>query len=145
MRQYRVNKFKHFVYEDDTDVPSTITIQEDWRKGGIGDWVRADDGCVIQILRKGKMLRKNSTRYYVGTCTGPFLVLPSTKMDTDRRPNIYSFGGYESPEEAVHNRKELTANEELFIKHLTLDKNSPEEAYVKAFPTNNKRYARVKA
>ena len=68
MRQYRVNKFKHFVYEDDTDVPSTITIQEDWRKGGIGDWVRADDGCVIQILRKGKMLRKNSTRYYVGTC-----------------------------------------------------------------------------
>ena len=145
MRQYTVNKFKHKVYEDETDIPSNITIVEDWRKGNIGDWVRADDGCVIQILRKGKMLRKKGTRYYVGTCTGTFLVLPKTKMDTDRRINIYSFGGHETPEEVVKNRKELTANEELFVKFMAIDKDMPEEAYVKAFPTNNKRYARVKA
>lgn len=145
MRQYTVNKFKHKVYEDETDIPSNITIVEDWRKGNIGDWVRADDGCVIQILRKGKMLRKKGTRYYVGTCTGTFLVLPKTKMDTDRRSNIYSFGGHETPEEVVKNRKELTANEELFVKFMAIDKDMPEEAYVKAFPTNNKRYARVKA
>lgn len=145
MRQYTVNKFKHKVYEDETDIPSNITIVEDWRKGNIGDWVRADDGCIIQILRKGKMLRKKGTRYYVGTCTGTFLVLPKTKMDTDRRSNIYSFGGHETPEEVVKNRKELTANEELFVKFMAIDKDMPEEAYVKAFPTNNKRYARVKA
>ena len=145
MRQYTVNKFKHKVYEDETDIPSNITIVEDWRKGNIGDWVRADDGCIIQILRKGKMLRKKGTRYYVGTCTGTFLVLPKTKMDTDRRSNIYSFGGHETPEEVVKNRKELTANEELFVKFMAIDKDMPEEAYVKAFPTNNKRYARIKA
>ena len=28
---------------------------------------------------------------------------------------------------------------------MAIDKDMPEEAYVKAFPTNNKRYARVKA
>ena len=145
MRQYTVNKFKHSVYEEDAEVPSNITVIEDWRKGNIGDWVRADDDCVIQILRKGKMLRKKGTRYYVGTCTGTFLVLPKTKMDTDRRSNIYSFGGHETPEEVVKNRKDLTANEELFVKFMAIDKDMPEEAYVKAFPTNNKRYARVKA
>ena len=145
MRQYTVNKFRHNVYEEDGEVPSHITIKEDWRTANIGDWVRADDDCVIQILRKGKMLRKKGTRYYVGTCTGTFLVLPKTKMDTDRRSNIYSFGGHETPEEVVRNRKELTANEELFVQFMAIDKDSPEEAYVKAFPTNNKRYARVKA
>jgi len=145
MRQYTVNKFKHNVYEDDGEVPSNIIVKEDWRTANIGDWVRADDDCIIQILRKGKMLRKKGTRYYVGTCTGTFLVLPKTKMDTDRRSNIYSFGGHETPEEVVKNRKELTANEELFVKFMAIDKDMPEEAYVKAFPTNNKRYARVKA
>ena len=145
MRHYTVNKFKHTVYEDDSEIPSHLIIKEDWRTANIGDWVRADDECVIQILRKGKMLRKKGTRYYVGTCTGTFLVLPKTKMDTDRRSNIYSFGGHETPEEVVKNRKELTANEELFVKFMAIDKDMPEEAYVKAFPTNNKRYARVKA
>ena len=144
MRQYTVNRFKHSVYDDDADVPSNIKVIEEWREGNIGDWVRADDGSVIQILRKGKMLRKNGTRYYMGTCTGTFLVLPSTKMDTDRRPNIYSFGGYDTPEEVVENRKIMTSNEELFVQYITSGM-SPEDAYVKSFPTNNKRYARVKA
>ena len=145
MRTYRVKSFKHIIYEDDMELPSSIKVVEDWKKGNIGDWVRADDECVIQILRKGKMLRKKGTRYYIGTCTGTFLVLPETIMDTDKRPNRYSFGGYGTPEEVVRNRKKLTANEELFVKFLMLDEDSPEEAYVKAFPTNNKRYARVKA
>ena len=145
MRVYRVNRYKHTVYDSIDECPPDITPLKDWRKGKISDWVLADDESVIQILRKGKMLRKNSIRYYIGTCTGTFLVLPNTIMDTDRRPNIYSFGGYGTPEEVVRKRKHLTANEEVFVKHLILHRESPEEAYVNAFPTNNKRYARVKA
>ena len=118
---------------------------KNWRNGKISDWVLADDGCIIQILRKGSMKGRVRTYYYIGTCTGTFLVLPNTIMDTDRRPNIYSFGGYGTPEEVVKNRKHLTANEEIFVKNLMLHKEAPEEAYVNAFPTNNKRYARVKA
>jgi hypothetical protein len=38
----------------------------------------------------------------------------------------------------------MTANEELFVVYVSQGL-SPEEAYVKAFPTNNKRYARMKA
>jgi len=65
-------------------------------------------------------------------------------MDTDRRPNIYSFGGYDTPEEVVANRRTMTANEELFVQYVSAGL-PPEEAYVKAFPTNNKAYARMKA
>ena len=112
--------------------------------GNIGDWVLADDRCIIQILRKGAMLRKNGNRAYVGTCTGTFLVLQNTFMDTDRRTNIYSFGGDSTPEQVVANRRKMTANEELFVTYVSQGL-SPEDAYIKAFPTNNKQYARMKA
>ena len=144
MREYYVNKIKHTVYDDKTEVPSSIKVIADWRDGQVGDWVHTDDGCVIQILRKGNMLRKKGTQYYVGTCTGTFPVGVKTVMDADRRPNIYSFSGYSTPEEVVQNRRELTANEKLFVANLS-EGMQPDEAYVRAFPTNNKRYARMKA
>jgi len=90
------------------------------------------------------MLRKNGNRAYVGTCTGTFLVLQDTFMDTDRRTNIYSFGGDSTPEQVVANRRKMTANEELFVTYVSQGL-SPEDAYIKAFPTNNKQYARMKA
>ena len=89
MREYWVNKFKHKVYDSKEDTPPSICPLEDWRKGAVGDWVVADDDCIIQILRKGKMLRKNKFQYYIGTCTGTFTVTKNTQMDTDRKSNIY--------------------------------------------------------
>ena len=35
-------------------------------------------------------------------------------VDTDKRINIYSFGGNATPEEAVSKRRKLTANEQTF-------------------------------
>ena len=90
------------------------------------------------------MLSKNGERAYIGTCTGTFLVLKDTYMDTDKRINIYSFGGDSTPEQVVANRRNMTANEELFVTYISQGL-SPEDAYVKAFPTNNKQYARMKA
>ena len=119
MREYYVNRIKHYVYDDTTEVPASIKVIADWRDGQVGDWVQTDDGCVIQVLRKGKMLRKKGTQYYIGTCTGTFPVSKTIKMDTDRRPNIYSFSGYATPEEVVQNRRELTANERLFVNYLS--------------------------
>ena len=144
MRHYKVNKVIHHVFEDKDEFPKDRDYIEDWRDGRIGDWVLADDGCIIQILRAGKMMRKKGHRKYLGTCTGTFLALKNTKMDTDRRPNIYSFGGNSTPHECVENRKQLTTSEELFIQYMSTGI-KPEEAYIKAFPTNNRNYARVKA
>ena len=144
MREYRVNRIKHCVYDDIAETPKTVKVIDDWRVGQVGDWVQTDDGCVIQILRKGKMLRKKGTQYYVGTCTGTFPVSKKVKMDADRRENIYSFSCYASPDEVVQNRRDMTANEKLFVHYLSGGM-QPDEAYVQAFPTNNKRYARMKA
>ena len=144
MREYCVNRTKHYVYDDATEAPNTIKVKVDWRAGQVGDWVQTDDGCIVQILRRGSMLRKKGTQYYVGTCTGTFAVNDSTVMDADRRENIYSFSGHASPDEVVQNRRKMTANEELFVLNLTQGM-QPDEAYVRAFPTNNRRYARMKA
>ena len=144
MREYTVNKIKHYVYDDITEAPKTIKVKVDWRAGQVGDWVQADDGCVIQILRRGKMLRKKGTQYYIGTCTGTFTVTKKTKMDTDRRNNIYSFSGNASPSEVLQNRRDLTANEKLFVSYLSKGI-PPDEAYMRAYPTNNRSYARGKA
>ena len=143
MRNHKVNKVIHKVYDSLFEVPPSIYIVKNWRLGNIGDWVLADDESIIQILRKGSMLRKIGELGYIGTCTGTFVVSKDTFLDTNKRTNIYSFGGNATPEQVVMNRRKMTANEELFVQYLRVM--SPQDAYVKAFPTNNKRYARMKA
>ena len=144
MRNYKVNGIKHTVYDTEKETPSSINIVSDWRIAKLDDWVLTDDKCVIQILRKGTMVTKGGEKSYVGTCTGTFIVSKNTYMDTDRRTNIYSFGGSSTPEQAVNNRRTMTANEELFVLYVSQGF-TPEDAYVKAFPTNNKRYSKMKA
>ncbi len=144
MRSYKANKVLHTVYDSIEEVPGNISIVKDWRNGDIGDWVLTDDDCVIQIIRKGKMIQKKNPIIYLGTCTGTFINKKTTMMDADRRTNIYSFGGNKTPDEIVASRRKLTANEELFVQYISSGM-QPQDAYVKAFPTNNKRYARMKS
>jgi hypothetical protein len=142
MRIYKVNRIEHKVYDSEDSLPDSLIVQSNWRDGQVGDWVKADDDCVIQILRRGNMLRrmgKNKIREYVGTCTGTFPTTDSVKMDTSRRSDIYSFGG-QKPRERISNKKNLSTCEEYFVTLLSSGV-SPEEAYLKAFPTNNRKYA----
>ena len=85
------------MFEDKDEFPKDRDYIEDWRDGRIGDWVLADDGCIIQILRAGKMMRKKGHRKYLGTCTGTFLALKNTKMDR-----------YKTPQQQKEKRKEQT-------------------------------------
>jgi hypothetical protein len=144
MRYYKVAGVEHKIFEDRDEIPKDIITLKNWRLGDIGDWVEADDGCFVQILRKGTMLRskgKNRVREYIGTCTGTFPVKDTIQLDTSRRENIYSFSGVKEPLE----RRELTKKESLFVYYLSKEKLSPEKAYLKAFPTNNSMYANEKA
>ena len=96
MRHYTVNNIQYTVFESEDELPADVNPIKDWRKGGLFDWVLADDGCYIQILRKGTMTKpKGKVREvaYIGTCTGTFIVLGGNTMDTVKRKNIYSFGG----------------------------------------------------
>ena len=147
MRVYKVNKVEHIVFDELDEVPKDIDIVSDWRSGKIGDWVQADDGCFIQILRKGKMVvpkGRNKVREYVGTCTGTFPVTSKVKMDTSRRLNIYSFGGNKSSADVLLDRTVLSKHEHLFVGYIVSGL-SPQEAYMRAFPTNSPGYARQKS
>lgn len=144
MRHYTVSRIQHTVYESSDELPDDIYPVDNWRESEVGDWVRTDDGCYAQILRKGLMSRpKGKVRKvpYFGICTGTFAGFKSTKMDTSKRENIYSFSGN------MHNpnvRNTLNRYERLFIEYLTSGM-SPAEAYLKAFPTNNPGYAGFKS
>ena len=135
------------MFESEEELPSDIHPVKDWRKGGLFDWVLADDGCYIQILRKGTMVKpKGKVREvaYIGTCTGTFIVSPKTNMDTSRRVNIYSLGGDVERNQRLDDREHLSTREELFVKHLAGGM-EPREAYLKSFPTNNPHYAGMRA
>ena len=146
MRVYKASGFLHKVYDDKDELPENIVLVPNWRKAKIGDWVEADYGCVIQVLRRGKMKKKmgrNKISEYIGTCTGTFLVSKTVKMDTSKRENIYSFSG-RKVDDVVQNRTKLNNFELLFVTYVAKGVN-PVEAYLKAFPTKNRNYAHVKS
>lgn len=134
------------MYELEDDLPVGINVISDWRDAEVGDWVRADDDSVIQVLRRGSMLRskgKHKNSAYIGTCTGTFPATATAKMDTSRRQNIYSFSG-KSEAESVLTRDNITKNEIVFVQYITAGM-SPKDAYLKAFNTKNPGYANIKA
>jgi len=135
------------VYEPGDPLPKSLKVISNWRAGQVGDWVLADDECVIQVLRRGQMLRskgRDKIREYIGTCTGTFPIGPRVKMDTSKRANIYSFGGSKSPNNILLDRENLTKAEHLFVLYMSQGY-KPEKAYIKAFPTNNIGYAKEKS
>ena len=147
MRHYKINRIEHTVFDSADEVPSDIHYLKDWRYSSLGDWVLADDGCVIQVLRKGTMIKpKGKVRevVYIGTCTGTFIVSPKTKLDTSRRINIYSLGGDIDRDQRIEERQTLSTREEIFVSYLSGGMD-PRNAYMKAFPTNNPHYAGLRA
>ena len=146
MRTYTIKKQEHHVYEDIDEIPRDLVYLKDWRKAEIGDWVLSDDACIIQVLRKNALTKprgKVRVVYTVGTCTGTFSTSPKTKMDTIRRDNIYSMSGKHT-RDIFEVRNKITSNETLFASLLTRGV-SPEDAYLKVYRTNNKKYAKLQA
>ena len=147
MRHYKVNKLEHTVFDSIEEVPSEIKYLEDWRDGHLGDWVKTSDGCVIQILREGTMMKsKGKVRSvrYIGTCTGTFIVSKKTKLDASKRVNIYSLGGNVDRDQRVEERENLSSKESLFVQYLASGMDA-RMAYLKAFPTNDPHYAGLRA
>ena len=142
MRTYKVSNTFHKVYDDKDELPEGLVIRDNWKEAQIGDWIQADDGCFIQILRKGKMVAnwgKNRIRHYVGTCTGTFMCTKNVKMDTSKRENVWSISGKDT-ERVIFDRKNMTKKELVFVQFITSGV-SLQQSYLNAFDTNNPRYA----
>ena len=146
MRTYTIKKIEHPVYEDLDELPKDLVYLKDWRQAEIGDWVLADDGCILQVLRKNNLAKRTNKVQYehtIGTCTGTFVARPTVSMDTERRKNIYSMSGKHTIQ-SNRDRKKINSNEILFARALTRGV-SPEDAYLKVYRTNNKKYAKLHA
>ena len=142
MRTYKISNTYHRVFDDKEELPPGIDVVPGWRNAKIGDWVEADDGCYIQILRRGRMKAtwgKNRIRHYVGTCTGTFMCNKNAKMDTSKRENVWSISG-KNTEKIIFDRKTLTKREIVFVQFIARGV-SLQDAYLNAFDTNNPRYA----
>jgi len=147
MRHYKVNKIEHTVFDSIDEVPKNLVYNVDWRDSHVGDWVQADDGSVLQILREGNMIKaKGAERCvrYIGTCTGTFVVSDKNKLDSSRRINIYSIGGNLERNQRVDARQTLSGKETLFVQYVSGGMN-PKQAYLKVFPTNDPHYAGMKS
>ena len=147
MRHYKVNKIMHAVFDSNEEIPDGLDYISDWREGHLGDWVKTEDGCILQILREGTMIKpKGKVRKvrYLGTCTGTFVVSRKTKMDASRRINIYSLGGDIDRDSRISERDNLSTKEEIFVQFLASGMEA-RKAYLKAFPTNDPHYAGLRA
>tara|TARA_R100000656_G_C3948399_1_gene127952 strand:+ start:433 stop:1182 length:750 start_codon:yes stop_codon:yes gene_type:complete len=115
----------------------------DWREGQEGEWVLTDDGQVCKILKRGEM-RTNSrkrTKSYVRTLLGTYLVDSPVEMVGTPPKNIYAFAKNTNHyDQRVKKEKEPTSGEYVFAKYVANGLN-PTEAYLRAFPTNNRKYA----
>ena len=132
MREYTIKGKLHKVYEPGDKIPQNISPRKDWIDARIGDWILADDKCIIQVLRRTKL----SNQQTVGTCTGTYY----KDIDTIKKANIYSLCGKVHANN-IHERKKPTKNEELFAGRVAGGQD-PVKAYLDVYPAKSEKYAK---
>ena len=118
-------------------------VQDSWKTADEGSWVITDDNQVCKILRKLDFKRRNSNKTieYIRTLLGTVAITPNATLKGKPVRNIYSFSKNKWADAVRRDRKEPTKGEIIFAKYVS-NGLPPEEAYMKAFRTNNKQYAK---
>ena len=157
MQSQKIKNITHYVYDDIDEFkehhPNTI-VKPDWRDADEGDWVIADDGGVVQLLKVAKHVnhpndRKNYkfAKGWVRTVVGSFLNRSSTKMDTDfsSHPNRYTFSKtIKNVNNRVKKRKKVTNKEKEFATNIVVGMGAI-DAYKTAYKELSDNKARKKA
>ncbi len=151
MKTRSIKNVEHFLFKDKKEFDKFMpneNLVEDWRDGEEGEWVLSDDGQVCQVLKRGGLKNGDSKKiynYYIRTVIGSFVCRDNISMEGDMRKNIYTFGSKEKTNyHAVKNREKPTNKEFLFAKYVAKGEDMV-DAFIKAYPTNNKSYAKREA
>ena len=141
-----VNGVKHCLFDDVAEFRDShpdISLVEDWRHSNKNDWILTDDERVCQVLHLGVMKksdRKKETTF-IRTIIGSFVCSPNVKLEGPMRTNMHTFSkDGKSPSVRRKERKTATNSEFLFAKYVAKG-DEVVEAYMKAFPSNNEKYA----
>ena len=147
----KIKKVNHPIYENVKECqrynPSGDVVSN-WRKGTEGSWVVSDDGQVCQVLKRGELRASASNkvvRNYIRIPLGTFVCDEKVKIEGEPRKNLYSFGlADKSAYRHKIEKKETTQREFLFAQFVAKGENIV-DAFLKAYPTDNRRYAEGQA
>ena len=147
----KINKINHPIYEDMGEFEKYnpgIDVVKNWRDGTKGDWIVSDDGQVCQVLKRGELKASktsNNIKYYIRVPLGTFVCNKKTRIEGEPRKNLYSFGlADKSAYRHKIEKKETTQREFLFAQFVAKGENIV-DAFLKAYPTDNRRYAEGQA
>ena len=148
MEYRKIKGVKHYVFDDVHDFNNFFTDEDNrpnisfkWQTANEGDWVLADDGGVIQLLKKSNIRHPNDRRNYkycenyVRTVVGTFLCLHKTHMDTDfsQHKNRYTFSkSIKRPDTNFYKRDKTTKKEKVFATNVAVGMGAV-KSYMDAF------------
>ena len=156
MRYKSIRGRRHYVYESKEefrDVHPDGSIVENWRDATEGDWVYADDGGIVQLLRVSKTIKhpndRKNYKYAKGWCrtiVGTFLNTDKTIMDSDfdSHKNRYTFSKTIGNKKNTRVRKSTTKKEKIFATNVVVGM-GPVKAYMDAFKEESEDQAQKKA
>ena len=157
MEYRKIKGIKHFVYESSDEWSDEVGEEEDlindWRDAKQGDWVLADDGRIVQILKRSGITHPNDRKNYrlakgwCRTVVGTFLCNDKTKMDTDfsNHPNRYTFSKkIKNTNSRVRLRKKATKKEKEFAVNMVIGKGAV-KSYMDAFNEDNQTNAKKRS
>ena len=153
---------RHYVFENSNEFRTyfqslyntnidNVKLKE-WRKADELDWCIADDGGIVQILKRGSIKHPNDRPNYsyadgyVRTVVGTFLVNDKTAMDTDfsKHNNRYTFSKTIGNKKNINSRKKPTNKERIFAASIVAGQDAV-ESYMKTYDETDKLRARKKA
>ncbi len=145
---------KHYVYDSIEEFrvhnPNT-KVQKDWKIAKEGDWVYADDGKIVQLLKVSTNIKHHNDRKnykfangWVRTIVGTFIVNKTSEMDTDftKHPNRYTFSG--TNPQSVKERKSITNKEKMFATNVAVGMGIV-KSYMDAFDADDTIKSKKKA
>lgn len=156
--QYPRDEFAHRVFDDRGDFEAFFMaldgcvpkFEDEWRTASEGSWTFADDGRVLQILRRRTIKHQSDTANYqfskngyVMTTVGTFVCTKHYTMDTDFsiHPHRSSFATEKkSTRERIRDRTIPTKNELEFVMNL-IRGDKILTAYKKVFKVSNPKTA----
>tara|TARA_R100000789_G_scaffold96139_1_gene97271 strand:+ start:253 stop:1041 length:789 start_codon:yes stop_codon:yes gene_type:complete len=158
MKHQSIKGKKHYVFEGEKEYKDFFkdTADKDiiyWKDGKEGDWVKADDGGIIQLLKVSSNIshpndRKNYklNEGWCRTIVGTFLIGKNSTMDTDfnKHKNRYTFSKTIGKKKNIHKRENATKREKIFTTDIVAGY-GPVKAYMDAFGQTNEKNARRKA
>ena len=144
----KIKGVKHYVFDDVQDFNIFFSDEDNrpgvcanWLTASQGDWVIANDGGVVQLLKKSNIKHPNDRRNYkycesyVRTVVGTFLCLHKTYMDTDfsQHKNRYTFSkSIKSPNTNFYKRDKTTKKEKVFATNVAVGMGAV-KSYMDAF------------